>query len=92
MCHLYLEAVAVNPHYAVKGALRTSENRQLLGFKNKQIHQRDSRNIMSGQINSLVHSEKKKIERTSELSNIKRPGCPRRTTVVEDRRILSMVK
>ncbi len=33
-------------------------NRQLLGFKNKTIHQRDSRNIRSCQINSLVHSEK----------------------------------
>ncbi len=49
-------------------------------------------NIRSGQINSLVHSEKKKEERTGELSNIKRPGRPRRTTVVDDRRILSMVK
>ncbi len=39
----------------------------------------------------LVHSAGKK-ERTSELSNIKRPGRPRRTTVVDDRRILSMVK
>ncbi len=55
-------------------------NRQLLGFKNKRNHQRDSRNIRSGQINSLVHSEKKK--HTDELSNIKRPGRPRRTTVV----------
>ncbi len=26
---------------------------------------------------------------TGELSNIKRPGCPQRTTVVDDRRILS---
>ncbi len=35
-------------------------NRQLLDLKTKQIHQRDSRNIRSGQINSFVHSEKKK--------------------------------
>ncbi len=34
----------------------------------------------------------RKKERTSELSNIKWPGRPRRTTVVDDRRILSMVK
>ncbi len=54
------------------------------------IHQRDSWNIRSGQINSLVHSEKK--DWTGELSNIKRPGRPRMTTVVDDRRILSMVK
>ncbi len=44
----------------------------------------------SGQINSLVHSEKK--ERTGELSNIKSPGCPRRTTVVDDQIILFMGK
>ncbi len=34
----------------------------------------------------------KKKERTSELSNTKRPGRPRKTTVVDDRRILSLVK
>ncbi len=32
----------------------------------------------------LGTEKKKKKERTSELSNIKRPGRPRRTTVVED--------
>ncbi len=34
-------------------------NRQLAS-KTKAVHQRDSRNIRSGQINSLVHSEKKR--------------------------------
>ncbi|XP_067109751.1 intraflagellar transport protein 57 homolog isoform X1 [Osmerus mordax] len=34
----------------------------------------------------------KKIERTGELSNTKRPGRPRKTTVVDDRRIISLVK
>ncbi len=34
----------------------------------------------------------RKKESTGELSNIKRPGRPQRTTVVDDRRILSMVK
>ncbi len=33
-----------------------------------------------------------KKERTGELSNTKRPGRPRKTTVVDDRRILSLVK
>ncbi len=34
-------------------------NRQLLGFKKKtNPSERDSKNIQSGQINSLVHSEK----------------------------------
>ncbi len=51
---------------------------------------RDSRNIRSGQINSLVHSEKK--ECTGKLRHIRRPGLPWRTTVVDDRKILSMVK
>ncbi len=46
--------------------------------------------MRSGQINSLVNSEKK--ERTSELSNIKMPGRSLRTTVVDDWRILSVVK
>ncbi len=34
----------------------------------------------------------RKKERTGELSNIKRPGRPWRTTVFDDRKILSMVK
>ncbi len=34
----------------------------------------------------------RKKECTGELSNIKKPGRPRRTTVVDDRKILSMVK
>ncbi len=34
----------------------------------------------------------KKKERTGELSNTKRPGRTRKTTVVDDRRILSLVK
>lgn len=34
----------------------------------------------------------RKKECNGELSNIKRPGRPRKTTVVDDRRILSMVK
>ncbi len=32
MCHLHLEAVAVNPHYAVKGSLHTSETDQISGI------------------------------------------------------------
>uniref|UniRef100_A0A0E9XWE2 Transposase Tc1-like domain-containing protein n=1 Tax=Anguilla anguilla TaxID=7936 RepID=A0A0E9XWE2_ANGAN len=34
----------------------------------------------------------KKKERTGELRNTKRPGRPRKTTVVDDRKILSLVK
>ncbi|KAL0199178.1 hypothetical protein M9458_007718, partial [Cirrhinus mrigala] len=34
----------------------------------------------------------RKKESTGELSNAKRPARPRKTTVVDDRRIISMVK
>ncbi len=33
--HLHLEAVAVNPHHAVRGTLHAGETEKLLGFKNK---------------------------------------------------------
>ncbi len=85
---MHLEAIAVNPHHAVKGALHTGERDNCKASKTKQIHQSGSRSISSGQINSLVHSKKNALE----LSNIKRPGRPRRTTVVDDLRIFSMVK
>ncbi len=62
----------------------------IVSLQKQQIHQRDSKNIRSGQIN--VWYILRKTEHTGELSNIKRPGRPRRTTVVDDRRILSMVK
>ncbi len=46
----------------------------------------------SGAAKSTVWYILRKKDRTGELSNIKRPGRPRRTTVVDDQRILSMVK
>ncbi len=61
-----------------------------LGWKTKQTHQRDSKNIRRGQ--TTVWNILKKKECTGELSNTKRPGRPRKTTVVDDRRILSLVK
>ncbi len=45
-----------------------------------------------GVAKTTVWSILKKKERTGELSNTKRPGRPRKTTVVDDRRILSLVK
>ena len=45
-----------------------------------------------GVAKSTVWNILKKKECTSELSNTKRPGRPRKTTVVDDRRILSLVK
>ncbi len=46
----------------------------------------------SGVAKTTVWNILKKKERTGELSNTKRPGRPRKTTVVDDRRILSLVK
>uniref|UniRef100_A0A8C1J3S6 Prominin 1a n=1 Tax=Cyprinus carpio TaxID=7962 RepID=A0A8C1J3S6_CYPCA len=45
-----------------------------------------------GVAKSTVWNILKKKERTSEFSNTKRPGRPWKTTVVDDRRILSLVK
>ncbi len=45
-----------------------------------------------GVVKTTVWNILKKKERTSELSNTKRPGRPRKTTVVDDWRILSLVK
>ena len=45
-----------------------------------------------GVAKSTVWNILKKKERTGELSNTKRPRRPRKTTVVDDRRIISLVK
>ena len=45
-----------------------------------------------GVAKSTVWNILKKKERTGELSNTKRPGKLRKTTVVDDRRIISLVK
>ena len=45
-----------------------------------------------GVAKSTVWNILKKKERTGEISNTKIPGRPRKTTVVDDRRILSLVK
>uniref|UniRef100_A0A3P9K2C3 Transposase Tc1-like domain-containing protein n=1 Tax=Oryzias latipes TaxID=8090 RepID=A0A3P9K2C3_ORYLA len=46
----------------------------------------------TGVAKSTVGYILRKKERTGELSNAKRPGHPRKTTVVDDGRIISMVK
>ncbi len=83
MCRLHLEAVAVN-HTVQSKDLFIQEKHTIVMLKkqNRSIREREreSRNIRSSQINSLVNSEKK--YRTGELRNIKRPGCPWKTTVV----------
>lgn len=45
-----------------------------------------------GVVKSSVWNILKKKEHTGELSNTKRPGRPRKTTVVDDKGILSLVK
>ena len=45
-----------------------------------------------GVAKSTVWNILKKKERTGELSNTKRPGRPQKITVVDDRRIISLVK
>ncbi len=59
--------------------------------KQNKTHQRDSKNIRRGQ-KQLFGTFLKRRNATGELSNTKRPGRPRKTTVVDDRIILSLVK
>lgn len=58
MWYFHLDTIAANQQHAVKGALNASERGHPYGAKKEKIHQRDSRNIR-GQMNSLVHFEKK---------------------------------
>ncbi len=84
-----LEAVALNPHRAFKRALHASETVVSLQKQNKSI--REIAGTL-GVAKSIVWYILRKKECAGELSNIKRPGFSRRTTVVDDCRILSMVK
>ncbi len=61
-----------------------------LGWKTKQPIREIAKTL--GVAKTTVWNILKKKERTGELSNTKRPGRPRKTTVVDDRRILSLVK
>ncbi len=79
MCHLHLEAVAVNPHQSKELSIQE---------KNPYKSIREIEEWPNQQFGTFW--EKKKS--TGELSNIKRPGCQRKTTVVDDQRTLSMGK
>ncbi len=61
-----------------------------LGWKNKTNPSEIAKTL--GVAKTTVWNILRKKERTGELSNTKRPGRPRKTTVVDDRRILSLVK
>ncbi len=74
MCHLQLEAVAVNPHHAVKElSIQLKQTIVRLQRQNKSI--REIAGTL-GLVKSTVWYILRKQERTGELSNIKRPGCP----------------
>ncbi|XP_039537119.1 uncharacterized protein LOC120485411 [Pimephales promelas] len=90
VCYLHLESVAVNSQYEIERAVTISEaSHHQAEKKNKSI--REIAKIL-GVAKSTVWNILKKKERTGELSNTKRPGRPRKTTVLDDRRILSLVK
>ena len=89
MWRLHLEAVAVNTQHVVKGALNGGETDHPEAEKKKSIREIAE---MLGVAKSTVWYILRKKECTGELGYSKRPGRPRKTTVVDDRRILSMVK
>ncbi len=90
VAYLHLESVAVNCQDEIQRAVTISEAAIIrLKKQNKPIRE-IAKNIRRGQTNCWNILKKK--ERTGELSNTKRPGRPRKTTVVDDRRILSLVK
>ncbi len=70
--------------------LSIQEKQTIVRLQKQNIHQRDSKIAVAKSTLWYILSEKK--ECTGELRNINRPGSPRRTTAVDDRRILSMVK
>ena len=84
MC--YLESVAVNSQYEIQRAVTI-----IIRLKNRNKLIREIAKTF-GVAKSTVWNILKKKEHTGELSNTKRPGRPRKTTVVDDRRILSLVK
>ncbi|XP_062336715.1 intraflagellar transport protein 57 homolog [Osmerus eperlanus] len=71
--------------------LSPSVKQAIVGLKNQNKPIREIAKTL-GVAKSTVGYILKKIERTGELSNTKRPGRPRKTTVVDDRRIISLVK
>ncbi len=89
MCHLHLEAVAVNQHQAVKGALHAGETDNWLQKQNQSF--RETAGTL-GVAKSTVWYIPRKKEHTGELSNIKRSGRPQKITVVDDLRILFIRK
>ncbi len=76
------------PHHAVKElSIQVKQTIVRLQKQNKSIREiAGTLGVAKSQFGTFWEKEI-----TGELSNIKRHGCPRRTTVVDDRRILSMV-
>ena len=71
--------------------LSLSVKQAIIRLKNRNKPNREIAKPL-GLAKSTVWYILKKKERTGELSNTKRPGRPRKTTVVDDRRIISLVK
>ena len=71
--------------------LSPSVKHAIVGLKNRNKPIREMAKTL-GVAKSTVWYILKKKERTGELSNTKRPGRPQKTTVVDDRRIISLVK
>ncbi len=90
VCYLHLESVAVNCQDEIQSC-HYQWSKPSLGWKNKNKPIREIAKTL-GVAKTTVWNILKKKERTGELSNTKRPGRPRKTTVVDDRRILSLVK
>ncbi len=82
MCHL--EAVAVNPHHAVK-ELSIQVRQTIVGLPKQNRSNREIARTL-GVAKSTVWYILGRKECTCELSNIKRPGRPQRLTVEDDRR------
>ncbi len=88
MCYLHLESVAVNCQMRSK-ELSLSVKQAIIRLKKQNKPIREIAKTL-GVAKTTVWNILKKKERTGELSNTKRPGRPRKTTVVDDRRILSL--
>ena len=91
MWYIHLESGEVISQYEVQRA-SLSVKQAIIRLKNQNKPIREIRAKTLGVAKSTVWYILKKRERTGELSNTKRPGRPQKTSVVDDRPILSLIK
>ena len=91
MWYIHLESGEVISQYEVQRA-SLSVKQAIIRLKNQNKPIREIRAKTLGVAKSTVWYILKKREHTGELSNTKRPGRPQKTSVVDDRRILSLIK